>query len=301
MHPQTFFSQRQSFWEGMCLSSLVRSRRRCRCHCLQTQPPVRHYTGRALASGGSSRSSPRPGAAGRKGAQLGIVHEARLHVAGVRQGSEDDGRKEGRAHWPPQTMERPAPYTAACRSSAGLGFLARSGLARTRKRVTLRAPRRADEPEFLALVRASKALHRPWVHPPADPSAFRRYLRHNRGKAFEALLAVRREDGAIVGVFNLSQIFHGPLRSAYLGYWVGRPFSGQGYMAEGMDLLLRHAFRTLKLHRVEANVQPENRASRALVRRAGFRKEGFSPRYLKIGGRWRDHERWAITVEDRRG
>ena len=69
-------------------------------------------------------------------------------------------------------------------------------------------------------------------------------------------------------------------------------------MAEGIELILRHAFRRLGLHRVEANLQPGNRASRALVRRAGFRQEGFSPRYLKIAGRWRDHERWAITLED---
>jgi ribosomal-protein-alanine N-acetyltransferase len=112
------------------------------------------------------------------------------------------------------------------------------------------------------------------------------------------LLVVRRDDGAIVGAFTLSQIFLGNFRSAYLGYWVGVRHARQGYMAEGIELLLRHAFRKLRLHRVEANLQPGNEASRALVRRAGFRQEGFSPRYLKIAGRWRDHERWAITVED---
>jgi ribosomal-protein-alanine N-acetyltransferase len=123
-------------------------------------------------------------------------------------------------------------------------------------------------------------------------------LRRSRQETVRTLVVVRREDGAIVGLFSLSQIFLGNFRSAYLGYWAGAPYAGRGYMREGMELLLRYAFGTLKLHRVEANVQPGNAASRALVRRTGFRKEGYSPRYLKIGGRWRDHERWAITVED---
>jgi ribosomal-protein-alanine N-acetyltransferase len=72
-------------------------------------------------------------------------------------------------------------------------------------------------------------------------------------------------------------------------------------MTEALDLALRHAFRTLKLHRIEANIQPENAASIALVRKLAFRLEGFSPRYLKIGGRWRDHERWAILREEWEG
>jgi ribosomal-protein-alanine N-acetyltransferase len=69
-------------------------------------------------------------------------------------------------------------------------------------------------------------------------------------------------------------------------------------MREGIRLTLRHAFGPLKLHRLEANIQPDNAPSLALVKGAGFRLEGYSPRYLKIGGRWRDHERWAILAED---
>ena len=157
-------------------------------------------------------------------------------------------------------------------------------LTRMKGRVTLRAPRHSDEDELLALVRASRSLHRPWAHPPADRAAFRHYLRRNRQKTLEALLAIRREDGAIVGAFNLSQIFHGPFRNAYLGYWVGRPFSRHGYMAEGMQLLLRHAFETLKLHRVEANVQPGNRSSRELLRKAGFRRKGSLRATSRLAG-----------------
>jgi ribosomal-protein-alanine N-acetyltransferase len=87
--------------------------------------------------------------------------------------------------------------------------------------------------------------------------------------------------------------------NAYLGYAVGQPFAGQGYMAEGIDLVLRHAFGSMGLHRLEANIQPDNAASIALAKRAGFQLEGFSPRYLKIDGQWRDHERWAIVAEER--
>ena len=79
---------------------------------------------------------------------------------------------------------------------------------------------------------------------------------------------------------------------------MGAPFAGQGYMTEAIQLMLRYAFKQLRLHRLEANIQPGNIASIALVRRAGFVREGYSRRYLKICGQWRDHERWAIIAED---
>ena len=105
-------------------------------------------------------------------------------------------------------------------------------------------------------------------------------------------------DNKIVGAINLSQIFFGAFRSAYLGYYIGAPYARQGYMTEGLQLALAYAFNDLKLHRLEANVQPVNLNSIALVKRAGFVREGYSRRYLKIAGRWRDHERWAILRED---
>ena len=162
----------------------------------------------------------------------------------------------------------------------------------------LRRPALADEQEFLAAVRASRRLHRPWVTAPGSPEQFAALVERSARDDFESLLVCERASGAIAGVVNFSQIFYGNFRSAYTGYYAMAPYAGRGLMAEGLGLALRHAFRTLGLHRVEANIQPGNRASVALARRCGFRLEGFSPRYLKIGGRWRDHERWAITAED---
>ena len=168
----------------------------------------------------------------------------------------------------------------------------------SRGRVCLRRPAERDRAEFLQRVRASRLLHRSWVHPPADHQAFTEYLRRSRRHKQAAFLVCLVEDGAIVGVVNVNEIVEGNFQSAFLGYYGFEPYSGLGYMSEGLRLLLAHAFTEMGMHRLEANVQPANVASTALVQRAGFRLEGFSPRYLKIAGRWRDHERWAITVED---
>ena len=165
-------------------------------------------------------------------------------------------------------------------------------------RVYLRAPARADADEFISLMKASRSFHSPWATAPTDEERFAAYLADARRADFEALLLCRAQDGTILGFFNLSQIVRRGFQSAYLGYAVGKPYAGQGYMRDGIELVLRHAFANLRLHRVEANIQPNNTSSLALASGAGFRREGFSPRYLKIGGRWRDHERWAILADE---
>ena len=165
------------------------------------------------------------------------------------------------------------------------------------ERAYLRGPHSADSKEFIRLARASRALHRPWVYAPETGGQFASYLARSREPAERCFLVCAREDDTIAGVINLSQIAHGFFQSAYLGYYGFAPSVGRGLMSEGLELVLRHSFRHLKLHRLEANIQPDNERSRRLVERAGFEYEGYSPRYLKIGGRWRDHERWAITRE----
>ena len=165
-------------------------------------------------------------------------------------------------------------------------------------RLTLRPPTAADGPALIALNRASRELHHPWIAPPTTEEGYAGYLERCARDDVAGLLVCRAKDGAVMGAITLSQIFYGPLQSAYMGYYIGAPFAGQGYMREALGLALDHAFGPLRLHRVEANIQPGNGASLALVRRLGFTREGFSRRYLFIDGDWRDHERFAMLAED---
>jgi len=165
------------------------------------------------------------------------------------------------------------------------------------ERVYLRHPRPADRAEFLTRARASTRLHTPWIVAPSE-AEFDDYLgRAGRDNALFFLIC-RTADDAIVGVANVGEIVRGNFGSAYLGYYSFEPFGRQGYMTEGIRLVLRHVFAAEGLHRIEANIQPGNDRSSRLAERIGFRKEGFSPRYLKIRGRWRDHDRWAILAEE---
>jgi ribosomal-protein-alanine N-acetyltransferase len=165
-------------------------------------------------------------------------------------------------------------------------------------RVRIHHPTPADEADLIAMNVASRRFHRPWAHPPQDAAGFRDLLARDRRDDTEAFFVRRLEDEALVGVFVLSQIFRKGFQNAYLGYYGSAEHAGEGYMGEGLALVLAEAFGPLGLHRVEANIQPDNKASIALVERAGFRREGFSPRYLKIGGRWRDHVRFALLAEE---
>ena len=171
----------------------------------------------------------------------------------------------------------------------------RGGTLQRGDQVFLRHMEAVDEEAFLRAVRSSRKLHRPWSYLPETSEDFRDMLIRPLGESY---LIRRNEDGALAGSASLGHIVFGNLRSAYLGYSALVPHQGQGYMTEGLELVLRHAFGALALHRVEVNVQPDNARSIALAERLGFRREGFSPRYLKIGGRWRDHVRFAMLADE---
>ena len=167
-----------------------------------------------------------------------------------------------------------------------------------RRRPTLRRLTPGDRGAFLDAVARSRALHHPWAYPPDTPDAFDAYIKVHPAR--HALAVVVDHEDPLVGVYTLSQIHHGSFRNAYLGYYAFLPHAGNGYMREAMTLVFRYAFGELRLHRLQANVQPGNERSLALLRSTGWREEGYARRYVKVGGRWRDHVLFAILAEDAR-
>jgi ribosomal-protein-alanine N-acetyltransferase len=169
---------------------------------------------------------------------------------------------------------------------------------KSRARVSLDHPAPEMESEFIAAVVASEKLHRPWVFPPRTREQYAEYLARIRSGRTIPFLLRAKADNRLAGVINVSEAVRGSFHSAYLGFYAFAGAERQGYMTEGLALVLDEVFEQLGFHRVEANVQPANAASTALVTRMGFRKEGFSPRYLFIDGDWRDHDRWAMLSEE---
>jgi len=165
-------------------------------------------------------------------------------------------------------------------------------------RVRLERPSPRRRREFIAAVRRSRGLHGRWVAPPASAPAYRAYLVRARRPSQEVFFVIHRATRRLAGVVNVSEIVRGNFQSAYLGYYAFTPHAGHGLMKEGLALVLDAVFGRLRLHRVEANIQPDNAASAGLARALGFRLEGRSPRYLKVARAWRDHDRWALLAEE---
>lgn len=158
--------------------------------------------------------------------------------------------------------------------------------------------KRSDAAELIAANIASRAHHAPWIQAFTDREGFEEWFGTLVTGASVGLVARDAHSRSIVGVMNLSQIFRKGFQNAYLGYYGMVAFARRGLMSEAVRLATRYAFDEIGLHRIEANIQPGNLASIALVRRIGFRKEGFSPRYLRINGVWCDHERWALLADE---
>jgi [ribosomal protein S5]-alanine N-acetyltransferase len=152
--------------------------------------------------------------------------------------------------------------------------------------------------EFTRAVRASRPLHGRWLQPPGTPAMFAAFLKRAAREDQASYLIRHRGCGGLVGYVNVNNIVRGALQSGYLGYGAFASHAGRGPMTQGLRAVLDIAFGELGLHRVEANIQPGNARSIGLVLRLGFEREGFSRRYLKVDGVWRDHERYALLAED---
>lgn len=153
--------------------------------------------------------------------------------------------------------------------------------------LVLRSPTLEDKSALQDAYLISRSFHEPWTYAPNDWDAY--IAQEGR------YLIVESDSGVLVGSFNISGIIRGWFQSAYLGYEVFAPFQGKGYMSQAFPLLLDEVFGNLNLHRLEANIQPDNKASIRFVEKLGFVKEGYSRQYLRIGGKeWKDHERWAL-------
>lgn len=162
---------------------------------------------------------------------------------------------------------------------------------------SIREPILSDEDNFILAMQRSQSLHHPWVASPKTSEEFKNYFQRSQQNNQKSFFVLNQAED-ITGVFNINEIVRGFFLNAYLGFYAVDSYAGQGYMSAGLKLVLQHVFKEMALHRLEANIQPGNTPSINLIKNNGFRKEGYSPYYLRINDKWCDHERWAITYED---
>jgi ribosomal-protein-alanine N-acetyltransferase len=167
----------------------------------------------------------------------------------------------------------------------------------TGSRLIVRPVAPDDEREFLSAARASEEFHRPYAFLPLDEEEFADYLRRfDQVQAHGFVLRLLGSD-ELVGYINISHIIRGSYQRGTLGYGVFLPHHRRGYMTEGLRLVIRHAFETLSLHRLEAEIQPANKPSLRLVELLGFEREGLARGLIRIEGEWKDHERWSLRYD----
>jgi ribosomal-protein-alanine N-acetyltransferase len=172
--------------------------------------------------------------------------------------------------------------------------------------VFLRPPQMDEWAAWAELRAESRYFLTPWEPTwPSDALNENAYLRRVRRLATEwktdegySFHVFQKERGCLVGGIGLTQVKRGVAQIGTLGYWVGEPFQGRGYITEAVKLISRFAFTQLNLHRVEAACLPENIASRRVLEKAGFVREGYARLYLRIAGDWRDHLTFALLQED---
>lgn len=172
--------------------------------------------------------------------------------------------------------------------------------------VYLRPPEMRDFEAWAELRARSRAFLTSWEPTWPDDdltrAAFRRRLRHNQqeianGEAYHFLI-FREDDHVLAGGLSLGQLKRGVVQAAMLGYWIGEPYARHGLMSATLRAVTGYAFTTLRLHRIEASCLPHNEASKKLLERTGFTREGYARAYLRINGVWQDHLLYGLLETD---
>ena len=162
-----------------------------------------------------------------------------------------------------------------------------------------------------AALRETRGRNESWLRP-WEPTYPEMPLRSDGLTQYAAMLqSIRREarqglsmpwaityDGVFAGQLTVGAIVWGSSRSAQVGYWIDQAYAGRSITPAAVALAVDHSFFRVGLHRIEANVRPENRASRRVMTKLGFRDEGVRRRQLHIDGAWRDHICYALTAEE---
>ncbi|OCW55632.1 GNAT family N-acetyltransferase [Hoeflea olei] len=174
------------------------------------------------------------------------------------------------------------------------------------ERTFLRHPVFADHAEWSKLRAASRDFLEPWEpswhHDDLTRPSFRyriqRYQADREAGLALPLFVCQKPTGRLIGGVTLGSIRRGAAESCTLGYWMGEPYAGKGFMADALKCLIPHVFERMRLHRIEAACIPDNQRSQRLLEKVGFQREGYLKGYLKINGAWRDHLLYALVAED---
>ena len=167
-------------------------------------------------------------------------------------------------------------------------------------KVRVRAATIADAQQFISLAILSTPHFEGRASPPIETESFRDYVRPAVAGLRHLYLVLDMSNDQLLGAVTINNILRGMHHCGTIGYWVGVPFQHSGVMTAALPLVLDDAFGTLRIHRLEANVESTNLWSKRLLERNGFLPEGQARELIRIQGVWKDHERWALLETDRR-
>ena len=106
-----------------------------------------------------------------------------------------------------------------------------------------------------------------------------------------------RSSGEVIGACTLFKIDE-QNRHAEVGYILNREYWGRGLASEALEAMIEYAFGTMDMHRLEADTDPRNVASLALLAKFGFIKEGFFRERWWVHGQWLDSDMLGLLKSD---